>query len=639
MRVTCWLALFWLAAGCQAAKRQVAPTQVVVRIDASEQLRQTAKLLSIRAAVQNKPNGKWSERAPIELSIGKKNPGQRDFWPVDIPVSPRDPASPPHLFEVVIEARTDGDAPALVQARVLTGFVQASELLLTVMLEACGDQPLGSLCESDMSCHGTDCRSCQDGTCASNTQVIAADTLAALDPNISTGGRGGDSGAAAHSGSNAMVATGSGETWSAAARVDLGMNAVSQPVAASNPSGDLVVAYRQHESEPSGFLWLRRFVGDAWDERAFAPNGTYPLPTQSIMPAKLGIDDAGGVQLLYDDGQHATKWLRWNGETSLTEANPPRVLGTQKRAADRMLSVTGGGLATALWVEYVEDRATTARDVYLNRLSRDGWARPMKIGDTGATLRAHGFAENGTGDFVAVFGAYDTEANGTQRPNVVRSFVGVAGDVSTPGTFTIDDPTFSAAFPCVLDSGGNATLLFLAGADSDSMQLFWSRYVAGAEAWTQPAPLSERRVYQGDIIAIGSEGAVAIWQDLNDANPERGRIVVRRYDPSGAWSAVEEITSELSILDESVGLSATPTGGVMAVWTEPRPGSSASSKLLRYSRSSGTGTWSEPATIAEVAKDAAIVKLTVNSDDRALIVWSESDEASVQHLKWSRSSR
>lgn len=652
-----------LSCACEAKTRHVAATQVVVRIDASTAIRQAATLLRIRAAVQDNPDAKWSERAPFELPVGVLKPGQKDFWPVDIPVSPQHPEAPPWLFELVIEAVSNTDAEPLVRTRVLTGFVKESERMLSVMLEACD-----KLCESDPSCHGPNCQSCTQGHCTDTTQMIRVEQLAPLerDPVTSPqsvdggpsesgsggtggeGGRAGDGGqgAAAGSGGNAagdgaagqagqagMPAPAREESWSTPERVDLGTSAVTVPVAASNAAGDTVITYRQDEAD--GFIWVRRFVHGAWDAGAFAPNGLVPSPSQRLLGASPGIDSSGAVQLLYEDGQPKTLWLRWSGEESLPEAAPPLVMGNQSLADMPNLSVTEDGGAVAVWVASSADSGTTARAVYVNRRARDTWQKPEKIGDTGATPRSFGYCENSRGDFATVFAAQDIGSNGAPGSNVLKSFVSIGTTVSSPSVFDFEQPTLPSGFPCALDSAGNATLMFLAGTDSDHLQLYWSRLGAGATIWSEPARVSERTVLAGQVIADGQTGAVAVWQEQSAAEPKNKRIVARRYDPSSGWSALEAISEEFVSDAESVEVTHAPEGQLIAAWTQTQTSSEA--KLLRFSRSSAAGKWTTPRDISQVAEDAEIVKLAVDPDNRALIVWGQTPSDGAAILLWSRS--
>lgn len=667
MRLLLALASLLICSACQAKTRQVAATQVVVRIDAAKEVRERAKLLRVRAAVQDTPESKWSERPMFELPVGQLKQGQKDFWPVDIPVSPRRSDAPAWLFELVIEAVSTDGAP-LVQARVLAGFVRESERMVTVVLEACGEQALGTLCESDPTCHGHDCQSCQQGHCADTTEMIRSELLEPLErePKTSpqgvdagpsdaghagsaggaggaggTHGDGGDSGMAGRAGGGAAGASmpppARMETWSAPERVDTGTSAVAVPVAANNAAGDTVIGYRQDEA--GGFLWLRRFVRGAWDEAAFAPNGLVPSATQRVVAASLGMDSSGAAQLLYEDGQPKTLWLHWQGEASLSEAAPPLVLGDQTLADIPNLTVSEDGDATALWVASRAQDGTTARAVFMNRRERDTWQSPSKIGDTGATPRSYGFCENGTGDFVAIFAAQDTASNGAPGPNTLKSFVAAGSAVTTPSVFALQAPTLPSGFPCALDRAGNATSIFVAGTDSMHLQLYWSRLEAGDTSWTEAAELSERFVQSAQVVADADDGAVAVWQERDAADAKKRRIVARRYRPANGWGELEEIAPAFDSEGESFELARAPEGRLIAAWTQPQPqpqpGSDA--KLLRVSRSNVASMWSDPRDISAVAPDAQIVKLTVDRDDNALIVWGQTPKDGATHLMWSRS--
>ncbi|MFI5305781.1 MAG: hypothetical protein ACHQ53_00435 [Polyangiales bacterium] len=147
-------------------------TEVLLHLQASDEVRGASKQVRIALAVQQTKGGPWNDRAGVTLP--KK--GALSF-PLDIPVLPRDPEHPPVRFELVVEALDDGGQP-LVQERAITSFAKQQTLRLEVYLARCGDQPLGTLCETRTDCHGTDCQTCVSDQCtgtmlSQNLPVIA----------------------------------------------------------------------------------------------------------------------------------------------------------------------------------------------------------------------------------------------------------------------------------------------------------------------------------------------------------------------------------------------------------------------------------------------------------------------------------
>jgi hypothetical protein len=641
--LSAWLLLvLCLVSACEAETRSVAATQVVVRIEASAQIRAAAKVLRIRAAVQAQPGAKWSERKPVEVRVGELKPGQTEFWPVDIPISPANPEAPPRLVEVVIEAAASADAEPLVQARVLTGFVKASERMLRVTLDMCGDLELGSLCESDSQCHGPDCRSCQDGACADETEIVAADTLDALGPAeyMDAGPvpiR--DSGMDADTGPDAQqdATVDAGMDWSEPVRVDTGDTTVEEAVAASNEAGDTVIAYRQLVPT-SGFVWLRRFVDGAWKEQPFAANGLAAKESEPAGRLAVGIDEAANVQLLYRNGQPKTLWLKWAGESSLTEVQGP--LGAQLLADYPLLGMTENGQAIALWL------ATPAQgdgyEIFSNRFTsgmQEYWETPLLLGQTDSRVaQSSGFARNRKGDFVAFYGAARTQTNGAAAPSKVHSIVGTGSAVSAQVAFSVTTSTFPSELLSWIDSAGNAIVVYISGATSTQQQLYWSRRAAGADAWSAPALLDQQYADTGQLTATADEGAALLWQLRTGSGPARSQIMVRRYSTAAGWGEDEPINEELDTARRSMKLTAAPAGGLVVAWTEPADEDG--SEQLRVRRCTKAGKWSEPEVVRnDLPVGVALVQAAVDSAGRVLLVWSQPAEDDVRQLLWSRSAR
>lgn len=189
MRATAWLLAALALPACQAKVKTLPPTEVLLRVDASPEVRATAARVRIRVGVEATQGGAWQPRAPLTLPAAG---GKTLSWPLDIPVVPKDYRNPPKLFQVVAEA-LDGTDQVLVQQRAITSFVKEAQLVLGVFLARCGDQPLGMICEDDASCNGERCKTCVSGAC-DRTPVTKSDGLPKVTGAPST--RHADSGAA-----------------------------------------------------------------------------------------------------------------------------------------------------------------------------------------------------------------------------------------------------------------------------------------------------------------------------------------------------------------------------------------------------------------------------------------------------------
>lgn len=170
--VLSWLLLVWLAAtsGCEPAPKRVGATSLLLSVAASGDVVERVQSLRIRVATFS---GKWSVRDTLML----KAKGLR--WPVEVPLTPRDESALDDEVEIIAEA-LDAEGKALVQARLITRFVERKERAVDLWLAPCGAGLLGTLCEDDAACHGHACLTCLEGRCLP-TPLTPPSMLRALD--------------------------------------------------------------------------------------------------------------------------------------------------------------------------------------------------------------------------------------------------------------------------------------------------------------------------------------------------------------------------------------------------------------------------------------------------------------------------
>lgn len=167
MRMSLKLALLLLGlCACRPAVKNIEATEILLHIDASEDVRAAARKLRVHTAVQPASGQAWADRPAVTLTA--------DDWPFDIPVIPRDPARPAKLIQIVAEA-LDAKGAIVVQQRALTTFVSEAQRVLSLTLARCGDRELGEICESDAQCHGSQCQNCVSGACSDTKLTPGAD--------------------------------------------------------------------------------------------------------------------------------------------------------------------------------------------------------------------------------------------------------------------------------------------------------------------------------------------------------------------------------------------------------------------------------------------------------------------------------
>jgi hypothetical protein len=175
-RLRCLLPLLLLAySACSPAEEfRQAPTEVMLRIDASESLRRSAVTLRI-ALARPLPFGEGEK--VMWASSTTSIPLSRLKWPVDMPVVPRTEADSFSEFEVVVELMDS--KRALAQARVVSAFVPGERRLLPLTISLCPGRQVGFVC-AEAGCHGASCSVCgSDGSCGpvGSTMITDLPTL------------------------------------------------------------------------------------------------------------------------------------------------------------------------------------------------------------------------------------------------------------------------------------------------------------------------------------------------------------------------------------------------------------------------------------------------------------------------------
>jgi hypothetical protein len=151
------LALFmaWLAllAACTVEETVTTRTQVLLNIDTqTDSLREQVD--ELRVQLYADIDGKW------QAGSSEKFVKKELFWPMDLPVLPRNSPHVMRRWEVVVQALAQKRVVA--ETRAVTTFAINRRVVLTLRLASCqGEQ---TTCADD-ECHGADCLVCRVGSC------------------------------------------------------------------------------------------------------------------------------------------------------------------------------------------------------------------------------------------------------------------------------------------------------------------------------------------------------------------------------------------------------------------------------------------------------------------------------------------
>jgi hypothetical protein len=686
------LALCVLAASsCVASIEREPVTQVLLRVDASAEIRSGAQQLRVRTFVQRTQNGEWAKRTALTIDVARP-----ERWPVDIPITPSEPTRLPYAFQVTVEA-LDADGSMLADARAITRFIRTSQRLLEITLARCGGRPIGSSCEPDMNCRGTSCRSCVRGRCqpigvvdprrlgkldrtaiergpSSPNEADVPDAGSAVPADGSAGSSGSGAvnlpGSTAEAGSGGIAGAGgsTGQAGSPAVPPSGGLTAlawgaqelleheaagVQRPALARNRAGDLALAWWQ--DAPSGYIWMRRYRGGTWDTTPFSVDGP-TRPTRNYMPPAIGIDRDGVAQIFFfgatpESGGVPVRgyWVRWNGEPSimLDAAQPSgpagmgmgmssSVGGNQSVTLPVMLAVAEDSSASALWLG-PRDRNTGLSPVYVNAIGGRGWGTPDHFLDLRSEYAPPFWSavESSSRHYASVINL--TRTAGGVADALVAS-VGHADVAPSPSRIDLPEPLLGGV-DLEVDAHGDAIAFFLLAADPASPHAFSMRYRAATAAWSAPQRVSEQVVKSGDLAALPSGDPLAVWFEAS-SGVSTGQLALSRYTDASGWQQPTAIGQPFEI-EEPVGLkvATNSSGEILIVWTQMiRLNDGTFSKALLAARSDGSGAFSEPSVITSYVGVVELVGTTWSDAGRAVVVWAEAAAGSTERdLKWIRS--
>lgn len=179
------LALLALLMSCDAEVERRAATQITARISIAEVVR--ARMTELRVQCFAQRGERWE--SGLQRSFGVEEIGSI----VDVPFVPREGTARDRDFEIIAEA-VEG-AQVIAQERVLVTFVPERQRIHEMRLDACGSRPLGVLCESDPTCHGTRCLTCLETECG-ETPTVPIDALGPVDAIAPSAPSSDDSGSA-----------------------------------------------------------------------------------------------------------------------------------------------------------------------------------------------------------------------------------------------------------------------------------------------------------------------------------------------------------------------------------------------------------------------------------------------------------
>jgi len=141
----------------------------------------------------------------------------------------------------------------------------------------------------------------------------------------------------------------------------------------------------------------------------------------------------------------------------------------------------------------------------------------------------------------------------------------------------------------------------------------------GTHARGEPAMLSDSHSAQATDLALavnGSGQALVYWRDFN---PGQSQLQLARYTPGLGWEQAEALATAAGFHSYQVAID--DSGNALATWTEQ-----IDSELWRVSASRFTAgaDWSAPEPLEDdVSVSPTDVALSMNSDGRAMAVWSD----------------
>ena len=384
------------------------------------------------------------------------------------------------------------------------------------------------------------------------------------------------------------------------------------PRLAADASGTAIAVWAQDDGSFSSIWASRHVVGQGWEAAKLIEAN----PGDARGPW-VAMDGGGNAIVVWSqyDGTYLSLWANryvagkgW-GTAVLIETNPAD-------ADFARVAMDGSGNAMALWCQ----SDGVAVSIWANHyVVGQGWGTATILETSPGEASETWIAMDSTGNAMAVW----RQSDGVDLSIWANRYV--AGKGWEKPTLIEDSPGF-ASFPhVVLDSHGNALVVWYQGPDNGSRNIWASRYDL-TQGWGKPILLEHNPGNaQGPDVAIDQQGrAMAVWRQFDGSAIS---IWASRYVPGEGWEPPIPI-------EENAGEGVRPAvamdarGNAVAVWLQ-FDGAYDSVWANRYQVGEG---WAKPTLIESQAGDARLPKVEIGNNGEALAVWSQDDGEHINIL-------
>ncbi len=403
------------------------------------------------------------------------------------------------------------------------------------------------------------------------------------------------------------------------------------PAVAMDNSGNVVIIWAQSTGSSSG-MFKSEYRGGSWTHPTDVGDGFSPN-SDVAYHVDVAMDNNGNAIAVWEQTNGSTDQIfmseyrggSWSHPADINDHISP----AGQDANEPKVAMDDNGNAIVTWFQYNGSR----NQIYISEYRSGSWTHPANLGDSISPTTQNAvypqLAMGDNGDAVVVW----IQSNGTDQHTFMSEYR--AGSWTHPAD-TSDKISIDGnpcAYPAVaMDDDGN-TIITWHQRDT-YQQIFISEYRSGS--WTHPADLSDNISPDGtnaqySQVAMDNNGnAIVVWEQ---PGPTFTNEIFKSEYCSGAWAHPVDTADHISLSDNYANdpkVSMDNNGNALITWMQRNSASRDQLFLAEYR----SGAWTYPVDLDDNLSpdDTPSLEafLAMNDDDKAIVVWFQSDLSDQQ---------
>jgi hypothetical protein len=299
--------------------------------------------------------------------------------------------------------------------------------------------------------------------------------------------------------------TGAGSGWGTPVPLELADQKPDRFQVAVNASGNAVVVWEQYDGVRNN-IRASRFIAGTGAGTGWSPAQPIETTEGDARQPRVVLAASGHAMAVWKQAVGSSDYILASRYSPITGWGSPSPISRAGNAFTLpQLAVDAAGNAMAIWFE-------NTTQVWTNRYSAGQWGTAVLLETVNASNAQSQMAMASSGMATAVWQA--REASTGDYVVHASHTSSATGPWSSPVPLNAPGTSVSTARPQVAtDANGNALAVWEQAGPNDVTQLWASRYLASANAWSRPERLDQATAaVEAPQIAMDANGnAIAVW--------------------------------------------------------------------------------------------------------------------------------